>query len=575
MNIRRRLTRRTSGRCAGGLTHRWKGIHRRFLFWALVCTLILFSVSLLWNSHQSLSKADDHTTIDSAAAAVRAEQMKTRQEDQSSGSDDRQEDDGLATSAVSFFYDVVKSARMKAGVADQFTLDNLFDMATDLTAIASEYIIRDAASKQPLLLQEQDHDDGGDDDSRSYAMQPPEVQIDCGHADFASALTGRKAIETKKYIIEVVPFGFDVDFLEMRLLEHYDIVDKFVLIEQDATLKGTAKPHLLVEILQMERFAVFADKIEYIPYQVPKELKSRIKAYDGEKKMLSLDRRIEHLMRSAPIDYLRETMFSASNNNDLDTRAVFVIQNDGDEIISRRALAHFKQCQHREGHYPIYAPCLGFKRNVAWLQETYDMRKLKLAGTNETTSSLGELRNFLWKLGPTIWRWQDVHKHGSTHREGSHAGSLHLGLGAANHFSSPSNPILMLIKNLSTVSASLHSFSPGFWQKVHNKTVSSEDIERELFVCRSTGMFRHVHLESLGPVVTQFVIDSLPWAVTAQTHPYRYPWLYDSHLLQKEKRLFEESDCVNKPQSWKTGVRSKLDEIKADISSFLYGFALW
>ena len=43
-------------------------------------------------------------------------------------------------------------------------------------------------------------------------------------------------------IIDFVPFGYDVDLLEIRLLENYDAVDVFVIYETMFTQRGIRKP---------------------------------------------------------------------------------------------------------------------------------------------------------------------------------------------------------------------------------------------------------------------------------------------------------------------------------------------
>ena len=243
-------------------------------------------------------------------------------------------------------------------------------------------------------------------------------------------------------------------------------------------------------------------------------------------------------MRSVPIKYLRATLFLNSTFSKMN---VFVIQNDGDEIITRRAMAHFKFCEEKKRRivYPFYFPCLTFKRNIAWLEEANDMQSIRLP--NET---FGALRSVLWRQGPGIWRWKDVAKAGNTKRIGyKYKLTPHFGLGAAYHFSNPAHPVLLLLKLLSTVDGTPHRFSPYFWQKVHNRTISDRDIEREMFTCRSsdTGIYKNrvVHISKFGPRAQSFIEENLPWSV--KETPYQYPWLYSDAVFEKEMQLFNET----------------------------------
>lgn len=69
----------------------------------------------------------------------------------------------------------------------------------------------------------------------------------------------------QKYYIMVYdcfPFFNELDILEIRLNELYDVVDKFVLIEADRTHQNKPKPFIFEE--NKERFAKFSDKIIHI-----------------------------------------------------------------------------------------------------------------------------------------------------------------------------------------------------------------------------------------------------------------------------------------------------------------------
>ena len=60
-------------------------------------------------------------------------------------------------------------------------------------------------------------------------------------------------------IIDAFPFHDELDILEMRLVELYDAVDWFVLVEADVTHQDRPKPYHYLD--NADRFAPWADKI--------------------------------------------------------------------------------------------------------------------------------------------------------------------------------------------------------------------------------------------------------------------------------------------------------------------------
>jgi beta-1,4-mannosyl-glycoprotein beta-1,4-N-acetylglucosaminyltransferase len=60
-------------------------------------------------------------------------------------------------------------------------------------------------------------------------------------------------------VVDAFPFHDELDILECRLVELYDAVDWFVLVEADVTHQDRAKPSYYME--NRERFAAWADKI--------------------------------------------------------------------------------------------------------------------------------------------------------------------------------------------------------------------------------------------------------------------------------------------------------------------------
>jgi len=53
-------------------------------------------------------------------------------------------------------------------------------------------------------------------------------------------------------IVDSFLFGWELDMLECRLIELYDVVDKFYLIESSVTFQGSSKP--LIYKNNLDRF---------------------------------------------------------------------------------------------------------------------------------------------------------------------------------------------------------------------------------------------------------------------------------------------------------------------------------
>ena len=74
--------------------------------------------------------------------------------------------------------------------------------------------------------------------------------------------TPRPAGQPPRRIIDVVPFSYELDVLELRLHELNATVDLFVVVEAPVTHRGLRKP--LVFAQHAKRFVAFADKIVHV-----------------------------------------------------------------------------------------------------------------------------------------------------------------------------------------------------------------------------------------------------------------------------------------------------------------------
>jgi len=67
---------------------------------------------------------------------------------------------------------------------------------------------------------------------------------------------------SRPLVIDCFPFHDELDMLEMRLTELYEAVDRFVIVEADATHQDRPKPSYYLD--NDERFASWADKIVHV-----------------------------------------------------------------------------------------------------------------------------------------------------------------------------------------------------------------------------------------------------------------------------------------------------------------------
>ena len=64
-------------------------------------------------------------------------------------------------------------------------------------------------------------------------MQSP----NCKKLRFSNALSGER-LPTPRVIVDFVPFGYDIDLLELRFYEYWEVVDAFVVYESGITQSG-------------------------------------------------------------------------------------------------------------------------------------------------------------------------------------------------------------------------------------------------------------------------------------------------------------------------------------------------
>jgi len=94
---------------------------------------------------------------------------------------------------------------------------------------------------------------------------PPLPPLNCGQSRYAHVLTGQP-LSQPRIIVDFIPFGYDIDKLELRLYEYYDLVDAFVVYESPKTHGGTDKIMYFKQLIIQKdpRFLPFLSKIIHL-----------------------------------------------------------------------------------------------------------------------------------------------------------------------------------------------------------------------------------------------------------------------------------------------------------------------
>jgi hypothetical protein len=161
-------------------------------------------------------------------------------------------------------------------------------------------------------------------------------------ADFenTTAPTLSKAVcgQTRKHIprvVDAIIFGFDLDMLEIRLFELYDVVDQFFITESVFAHSGINKT--LIFGNNRKRFARFDSKIVYVPlrddsiYVLGKNILGATQNFKSE---------------NAERNHLLKQITATHGSDDKNT---IVISGDLDEIPSREAIHQAKHCEWPNG----------------------------------------------------------------------------------------------------------------------------------------------------------------------------------------------------------------------------------
>ncbi|KAF8980834.1 hypothetical protein BGZ46_003652 [Entomortierella lignicola] len=135
------------------------------------------------------------------------------------------------------------------------------------------------------------------------------------------SLANPSTVTTSPKVYDAVIFSVELDMLEIRIRELWDVVDKFIILESNATFTGLPKDEVFK--MNMDRFEFAKSKIVYKSLPL-----SPLGA--GESAWMN-----EGRMRDGMTDFLLEAGVQAGD---------LVTSSDVDEIISRNTIELLKSC---------------------------------------------------------------------------------------------------------------------------------------------------------------------------------------------------------------------------------------
>ena len=156
--------------------------------------------------------------------------------------------------------------------------------------------------------------------------------VDCHKRQYANVLTGT-ALPAPRIIVDFIPFGYDVDKLEIRFYELYDVVDAFVLYESPYTQKGNEKPLYYSLVKDTPRFSRFSEKVIHLIGTVEELRPFKARTISGMKSNQMRDMwSLEYSMRTEMIRKFSELQSPLKTRLTANSSSAYATQSDADEI---------------------------------------------------------------------------------------------------------------------------------------------------------------------------------------------------------------------------------------------------
>eukprot|EP00301_Raphidiophrys_heterophryoidea_P027458 c9667_g1_i2.p1 GENE.c9667_g1_i2~~c9667_g1_i2.p1 ORF type:complete len:454 (+),score=91.93 c9667_g1_i2:494-1855(+) len=347
----------------------------------------------------------------------------------------------------------------------------------------------------PWIISEPAHD-------LLVSSRPQSLSYDCQSPRHSHVMNG-KPLSDPRFIIDIVAVGYNIDMLEIRLLETFDIVDVFVFYESRVHPRGGNKPLYFDLVRNTPRFSRFSSKILYAT--PPPSSNSN----------LGSDFAINFIKDSATHPLLAPAFATPSR--------AYIIQNEAEEMINGEALLHFKHCELRRSVlFPLGTGALSYKKTFHWLQTTHDMFFM----TGGTLYESMNLKDHVWLAGPTLMPLSMAQNAGNTHRHHEpQPFKNHLGIASAIDITWQAEPVQSWITLLHSIAEDNidQFFSSTLLTAGRTHTITPSMIVSDSIKPWCDQAYRMRHYQTLGPDSERVIRQSWPWAV--RDNPARYCFL--------------------------------------------------
>lgn len=151
-------------------------------------------------------------------------------------------------------------------------------------------------------------------------------KLDCKSFKYRHVLTGKSSYPLR--VLDMFSINNEMDILEIRLYELWDVVDEFIIIEETITQRGIRKPLYFNEV-KHKKFSKFLSKIRHIIFDPIN--------YTVCPEDVACWQNFNPLISSAWEEYKKMT-------NQYLFDQVLIIVGDLDEITSFESILHLKNC---------------------------------------------------------------------------------------------------------------------------------------------------------------------------------------------------------------------------------------
>ena len=153
-------------------------------------------------------------------------------------------------------------------------------------------------------------------------------------------------------IVDVFPFGWELDLLEIRLFELEHVVDKFVVWESGFSDRGVAKPLFFAS--NVARFARFRHKILHVVQDDATYLSNAKRRAAAAKRTSNAGSDWTNAVENNREEIISRYYASIGNSDVMrdgrvDPNTLFLV-GDVDELAAAEVIAELKYCMPREGH---------------------------------------------------------------------------------------------------------------------------------------------------------------------------------------------------------------------------------